>query len=193
MRHAKKRYSLNRFTSWRKATLKSMVKNLLLYQSIKTTHTKAKAAQPVAEKLISLGRKNTLQAKRRAFAILCDHKLVKLLFEDISKRFASRTSGFTRIINLGFRRGDNAQLAILELTEIKKKVIKKPKKEKGAEIQKVSLESPEVPSAKATEAEKPQIAKIATAVKEKPPINKKPTKKFFGGLRKIFKKGTDSQ
>lgn len=170
MRHKQKRLQLNRFTSWRKSTLISLTKNLLIQQSIKTTLHKAKAAKPLIEKVISLAKLNTLTAKREVFRILQDHKLVGLAFNEIGPRFAKIQGGYTRIINLNKRRGDDAQIVLLELTEIKKKEVKKPKKEK--EI-------------KTEEEKKPEVA---TAVKEKPPITKKPTKKFLGGLRNIFKK-----
>ncbi len=176
MRHRKKRLQLNRFTSWRKATLNSLARNLLIHQSIKTSLTKAKAAVPQIEKLITLSKNNSIAARRYAFRILCDHKLVSLLFNEIGPRFASRISGFTRIIKLGQRRGDNAELAILELTEIKKKEVKKPKKKEETKPQ---------------EEKKPEVTK-EKHIEEKPPIIKKPTKKFLGGLRTIFKKERDA-
>lgn len=169
------RYQLNRFTSWRKATLRNLAKSLLIHQSIKTTKTKAKAVQPLIEKLINLSKLNGLSAKRQAYKILGDHRLVSLLFNDLGKRFNHKTSGFTRILGWGARRGDNAKVVILELTEIKKKEPRKNLKEKE-----VKPESKE---------EKP---KTELAVKEKPPLTKKPYKKFLGGLRSIFKKERDS-
>src|SRR4030042_3512971 len=121
MRHRHKRLQLNRFTSWHRATMKSLARSLLLSQSIKTTLQRAKAARPLIERLISLAKENTLSAKRQANKILDDHVLVSLLFNDIGPRFLKRTGGYTRIINLGSRRGDNAKTVIFELTEIKKK------------------------------------------------------------------------
>lgn len=178
MRHRKSKHQLNRFTSWRKATLKSLARNILKDQSIKTTLSKAKAARPVVERLITLSKSSTLAAKREAFAVLGEHKLVSLLFTEIGPRFAGRTGGYTRILGLGSRRGDNAPMAILELSEIKKKERKKHLKEK--------VKEPEVTAA-------PEEApKTPTVVKEKPPVTKKPSKKFLGGLRSIFKKERDS-
>lgn len=186
MRHKRARLQLNRFTSWRKATLKGLARNLLIRQSIRTTAAKAKAAKPLAEKLISLAKLNTLSAKRTAFKMLGDHRLVSLLFGDIGPRFTNRTGGYTRILNLGVRRGDNAKLVIWELTEIKKKEIKKPKKEKEVKPEEKEAVVPEKPSAGE------QKPKTGVATKEKPPIVKKPSKKFLGGLRNIFKKERDS-
>lgn len=168
----------------------SLAKTLLIHQRIKTTNAKAKAVKPLIEKLISLGKNNSLFAKRQAYRILGDHKLVSMLFKDIAVRFANRTGGYTRILNFGFRRGDNAQLVILAFTEIKEKAAKKPK----AEAEKKESQKPEIlkeglPKEQTQEEKKP---KTEVAVKEKPPISKKPTKKFLGGLRRIFKKERDS-
>jgi len=164
-----------------------MVKSLLIYQSIRTTLIKAKAAQPIAEKLISIGKKNTLAARRQAYDLLGSHRLVNLLFNDISARFNQRAGGYTRIIKLGSRRGDNADIAILELIEIKKKEIVKSKK--------VKIEKPvkEIPAADIkTDLKEKGEPKAQAEIKEKPPITKKPAKKFFKGLRQIFKKERDS-
>lgn len=141
----------------------------------------------MAEKLISLARRNTLAAKREAQKILNDHALVSKLFNETAQLFTNRTAGFTRIINLGKRRGDNAEIAIIELTEIKKIERKPTKKEK--EIKPEEEIRPEVEKEKPSVEKKPE-AKIA--VKEKPPSVKKPSKKFLGGLRNIFKKERDS-
>lgn len=180
MRHAKARYQLNRFTSWRQATLVNLAKNLLIHQSLRTTKPKAKAVRPLIDKLISLAKLNTLSARRQAFRILGDHKLVNLLFNDMGVRFNHRTGGYSRIIGLGSRRGDNAELVILELTEIKKKEPIKPKKEKEIKPEKEET----------VKEEKPKEKEIA--IKEKPPISKKPAKKFLMGLRNIFKKERDA-
>jgi len=190
MRHAKAKLELNRFTSWRQATLTSLARALIIHERIKTTQAKAKAAQPWIEKLISLGKNNSLFAKRQAYKILGDHKLVSSLFNDIAPRFAHRIGGYTRILNLDLRRGDNAQLVILALTEIKEKVPKKPKVEaEKKEAGKPQILKEEPPKEQPPEEKKP---KLEIAVKEKPPITKKPTKKFLGGLRRIFKKERDS-
>lgn len=191
MRHSKARLQLNRFTSWRRATLMSLARALFLRQKIKTTMARAKAVKPVVEKLISLGKKNSLSAKRQAYRILGDHRLVSLLFKDIAARFTNRPGGYTRIINLGSRRGDNAQLVILALTEIKEVAPKKIKAEVKKEEPRVAPEElkGELPKEEVPQEKKP---KPEAATKEKPPITKKPTKKFLGGLRGIFKKERDS-
>ncbi|MDI6758412.1 MAG: 50S ribosomal protein L17 [Candidatus Omnitrophota bacterium] len=187
MRHRKRKLDLNRWTSWRKATLKSMLVSLFTYQSIKTTLLRAKAARILAEKLISLAKENTLMARRQADSLLGDKKLVSLLFNEIGPRFINRAGGYTRIIKLGLRRGDNAMMAILELTEIKKKEPKKSVQKKEEELK--EKKKSEAAEENIVEEKK---SRENIALKEKPPIVKKPTKKFFGGLRNIFKKERDS-
>ncbi len=191
MRHSKARLQLSRFTSWRKATLISLSRAVIIHQRIKTTSAKAKAVKPLVEKLISLGKKNSLSAKRQAFKILGDHRLVSLLFKDIAVRFGNRAGGYTRIINLGSRQGDNAKLVILALTEIKEKKLKKPK----VEAEKKEPEKPPEILKEGFQKEGPVEEKkprTEISVKEKPPISKKPTKNFLGGLRGIFKRERDS-
>lgn len=190
MRHNKSRYRLNRFTSWRKATLRSMAGNLILRQSIRTTKDKAKAARPLVENLISLARDNSLTSKRRAFSVLGSHKLVSFLFAEIGPRYKNISSGFTRIIGLGNRRGDGAESVIFELTQIVKKEPKKHKEEKtahGPQPEKVAPEQKESPKEE-------KKVDTALAVKERPRVEKpqKPDRKFFKGLRNIFKKERDS-
>ena len=174
MRHRKNRLRLNRFTSWRRATVNELSRNLLVHQSIKTTYSKAKAARPLIERLITLGKRSNLASRREAFSILQNHKLVQLLFSEIAPRFINRNGGFCRILPFSFRRGDGAKLVILELTE-KSKIEKKPKKKEETQVK------PEEETPKA--AIKPPV---------KPPLSKKPSQKFLGGLRKIFKKERDA-
>ena len=188
MRHAKKRLQLGRFTSWHDATIKSLAKNMVTYQSIKTTSARAKSSKQIIEKLITLAKKNTLFARRQAQRILGEHSLVKVLFNEIGPRFSKRNSGFTRIISLGRRRGDNAEMVIFELTELKKKEAKKPKHTKEEKPQ-VSEETEKVAEVKETPEQKKEAK---AAVKENPVDQKKPQKKFMGGLRTIFRKKSDS-
>ena len=187
MRHNKARYQLNRFTSWHKATVKSLVRNLLTRQSIKTTQARAKAARGLAEHLITLGKENSLAAKRQAYKFLGDHRLVNLLFSDIAVRFGSRIGGYTRVIPFGRRRGDDASLVIFELTEKKeiKKPVKKAKKEKG------HIHEGQEAHPHEEIKEKP---KTSTAVeeREKHIEKEKPSSKgFLKGIRGIFKKERD--
>lgn len=189
MRHNNSKVQLNRFSSWRKATFTSLARNLLIYESIRIPVHRAKAVKPLVEKLISLAKANTLAAKRRSFSILGDHKLVSRLFNEIGPRFKSQ-GGFTRVIGLGKRRGDNADMVIFELTEKKIKELKRAKKEKGAKTAQEERKPEEI-KARPVEEKKPEVS-TGAAVKEKHTETKKPAKKFFGGLRKIFKKERDS-
>ena len=189
MRHAKRRYQLNRFTSWHDATIKSLARNILINQSIRTTVDRAKAARGLVEKLITMAKANTLASKRRAQAVLGEHKLVVRLFDELGPLFAKRQSGFTRIISLGKRRGDNAEMVIFELTEIKKKEAKKSKKAKeqpldvkGEAIEPAQAEKPAVEE---------KLQKKEPGFEEKKAIKGKPQKKFLSGLKGIFKKERD--
>jgi large subunit ribosomal protein L17 len=188
MRHKKSRSLNNHFTSWRKATLVNLIKSLLIHQTMVTTKTKAVSVQPLVERLVSLAKENSLVAKRQAYKVLGEHRLVNLLFNEIGPRFKNRIGGYTRIFNLSSRRGDNAQQVIFELTEIKKKEKRKPQKAKAQEEK-----APEEVRQPETGPIEEKKTKTEVAPKEeKPPIAKKPAKKFFGGLRKIFKKERDS-
>ncbi len=190
MRHAKHSYSLNKSYSLRKALVNSMARNLIKYQSIKTTQNRAKAAQQVVEKLITMGKEGSLAKKRMAYEILGEHRLVSLLFNDIAPRFKDRTGGFTRILKLGKRRGDDAKLVVFELTEIKVKEKNKP--EKGAPAA-AEENKPEPLKEKAGTEEKTNTeSQVTEKVTEKYPGHKKPAKKFLGGIRNIFKKERDS-
>lgn len=204
MRHAKIKYQLNRFTSWRKATVISLASSLIRHKRITTTLARAKAARPLAEKLVSLAKENTLTAKRMAYKILSNHQLVVRLFSEIGPSFKERKGGYTRVILLGNRRGDCARMCLLELTEFKKEV-RKPKKIKEGKLKEAVVEEPETqeagpeimpgekkPQAKEKPAGEEKKAKAEVAVKEKPPVTKKPAKKFLGGIRNIFKKERDS-
>lgn len=188
MRHAKKRMQLGRFTSWHDATIKSLARNMIICQSIKTTLTRAKASKQMVDKLITLSRRNTLFARRQAQEVLGEHKLVNLLFNEIGPRFTARSSGFTRIIPLGRRRGDNAEMVIFELTELKKKEPKKTKKIKEDKSQ-VAEATGEIAQEKITVEQKKETK---APVKENPVDAKKPQGKFMGGLRTIFRKKSDS-
>lgn len=193
MRHNKARNQLNRFTSWRKATILSLARSLFIYQRISTTAARAKAVRSTIDKLITMGKQNTLAQKRQAYKLLGDHKLVSMLFNDIAPRFNKRQGGYTRLLLLGKRRGDDAQLAILELTEIKEKA-KKVRKNKDKEAKPQASIAGKITEKTESIPEKPveEKPKTETAVKERPPVIKKPAKKFFSGIKNIFKKERDS-
>jgi len=114
MRHQKKTVKLGRTAEHRKALLANQVCSLIEHQRIKTTLAKAKAVRPLAEKMVTLGKKASLHARRTALSILRQKDAVKKLFDDIAPRSASRNGGYTRIIKLGQRKSDSAPLAFLE-------------------------------------------------------------------------------
>jgi large subunit ribosomal protein L17 len=145
MRHQKKTVKLGRTAEHRKALLANQVCSLIEHQRIKTTLAKAKAVRPLAEKMVTLGKKASLHARRTALSVLRQKDAVKKLFDDIAPRSASRNGGYTRIIKLGRRKSDSALLAFLEWVDAPevieeapadkkaKKGKKSPKTEAGTE------------------------------------------------------------
>jgi large subunit ribosomal protein L17 len=114
MRHQKKTIKLGRTSEHRKALLANQVCSLIEHQRIRTTLAKAKAARPLAEKMVTLGKKGSLHARRTAFAVLRQKNAVKKLFDEIAPRTADRHGGYTRIVRLGQRKSDAARVAYLE-------------------------------------------------------------------------------
>ena len=114
MRHQKKTVKLGRTAEHRKALLANQVCSLIEHQRIKTTLAKAKAVRPLAEKMVTLGKRGSLHARRTALAVLRQKNAVKKLFDDIAPRSADRNGGYTRIIRLGIRKSDAAPVAFLE-------------------------------------------------------------------------------
>lgn len=135
MRHRKAGSKLGRNPAHRRATLRNLVTNVIERERVSTTLARAKAARPLVERMITLGKRDSLHARRQAAGFLLTPAATKKLFGDIAPRFADRPGGYTRIVRTGWRIGDGANLAILELldSELKKKE-KKPKKEKPEEV-----------------------------------------------------------
>ena len=117
MKHNITHRKLNRTTSHRKALLMNLSNSLIKHEQITTTLTKAKELRPFVEKIITLGKKGDLVSRRKAIAILQDQKNTKKIFEVISERYKKRSGGYTRIIKIGNRFGDNAPTAIIELVD----------------------------------------------------------------------------
>lgn len=117
MRHLKKGNHLGRNPAHRGATLRNLVSSLFLHESITTTSAKAKEAQRLAEKLISLGKKGDLHSRRIALRALPHKSIIVKLFDDIALRYGERNGGYTRRIKLGFRPGDGASLSLLQLVK----------------------------------------------------------------------------
>ena len=131
MRHKLGYKKLNRTSEHRKALIKNMLNSLIKYEQIKTTLPKAKVLKPAADKIITLGKKDSLQNTKKLISKLQDKKSAKKVKNTLSKRYSNRKGGYTRIIKAGFRYGDNAPVAIIEFVdrdkEAKKIDIKKPK------------------------------------------------------------------
>src|SRR3982750_3635357 len=114
MRHQKKTVKLGRTAEHRKALLANQVCSLIEHQRITTTLAKAKAVRPLAERMVTLGKKASLHARRTALATLRQKNAVKKLFEDVAPRSAERNGGYTRIVKLGRRKSDSAPMAFIE-------------------------------------------------------------------------------
>jgi len=117
MRHLKTGRKLNRTTAHRRALIRNLLKALIQREQIQTTDAKAKELRRWADRIVTLGKKDTLHARRLAYAQLGSRTLVSRLFDDIAPRFENRAGGYTRIIKLGPRRGDAAPLSLIEFTE----------------------------------------------------------------------------
>jgi large subunit ribosomal protein L17 len=138
MRHRVAGKKLGRKTAHRVMMFRNMVTSLLDKERIRTTLDRAKAVRPIAERMITLGKSETLHARRRALAFVKDAAVVKKLFDTLAPRFSQRPGGYTRIIRLGFRDGDGAQMAYLELIGSE---FKPEKKEEGKGSKKGSKEA----------------------------------------------------
>jgi large subunit ribosomal protein L17 len=171
MRHGNRGKKLGRTREHRRALLKNLCRSLFIFEKIKTTLPKAKAARQVAERLIEFAKRNDLAAKRHIYRYVPDHKLVKIICDEIGPKFANRSGGYTRIVRMGPRLGDGAEMVILELVEqadasviaqrrrlIERRKLTEPKKEKKVKDKK--------PKAK-------EEAKEEKATKKKPPSTKK--------------------
>ena len=145
MRHKIGHRKLNRTSEHRKALFKNMLNSLIKYEQITTTLPKAKELKPIIDKAITLGKKNNLHSKKSLFSKLQDKSSVHKLTKDLSTRYSKRNGGYSRVIRAGFRYGDDAPMAIIELIDrdLKaKKIDKIDKKEKKIDQQpKITEES----------------------------------------------------
>ncbi len=129
MRHRKAGRKLGRTSSHRRAMMRNLVTSLLEHEKIITTDAKAKELRGVADKMITLGKRGTLHARRQALSFIRSDQVTKKVFEELSPRYTERAGGYTRIVKVGNREGDDALLSMIELmpAEEKKKSIKKKK------------------------------------------------------------------
>ena len=192
MRHGMVHRKLGRTTSHRMAMFRNQLASLIAHERIVTTLPKAKELRPIIEKLVTLGKDDSVHARRQAARLIADDGLVGKLFDTLGPRFAERPGGYTRIIKLGARRGDSAEMAILEfvgyaLPEEEKAAA--PAAAAAAAPKRKKTEEPE-PAAEAAPAEKKPKKKAAPPKKEAPPKKKaekreeKPKKKTPSSKKK---------
>ncbi|MBI5572771.1 MAG: 50S ribosomal protein L17 [Desulfomonile tiedjei] len=133
MRHRKARSKLGMCSSHRQAMLRNMVTSLLEHESIVTTDARAKALRSLGDKMITLGKRGDLHARRQALAVIRSKDVAHRLFEEIAPRYLNREGGYVRVIKKGQRPGDNASMSVVELVEKnpEKAAAKTAKKEKG--------------------------------------------------------------
>lgn len=201
MRHRKIKGRLSRRTSWRKATLKSLTNDLFTFQRIETTKAKAKALRSYAEPLITLAKNNpdSVSARRQAFQKLCDKGVVKSLFDELGPLYKGVPGGYTRIMSLGNRKGDGAQMVIIELTKrtisddellgiVKEKKVKaKAKKKAQAKGEEAPEKKEEHHAAPEVDIEKKEEKTVEDIKKEKAKTEQKKISKK-GGLFKRFRR-----
>ena len=206
MRHHKGNAKLGMMTSHRKAFMRNMARNMMKHERMETTKGRAKESRKLIERLITLTKTDSVFSRRRAYDILQDRDLVMRLFKVIGPLFSKRTSGFTRIIPIGFRRGDGADMVILELTErtiteklpkkkkakAEEKIVEDAKGDKAVEtkhkedIKKEELRAKPVSKSKPTLAEEKRTERAKSEDKK---IANKPN--FMKNLRGLFRKRGD--
>src|SRR5881394_3831156 len=147
MRHRRGGFKLKRDVGARKALLRNLVTSMVMDERIETTIPKAKAAKPLVEKMITLAKEGTLHSRRQAAMVLRTPKSVKKLFDTLGTRFGQRNGGYTRITRLGFRKGDGAEQAMIELvgSELVKRAAERAKrKEERLKAQREGREPEEI-------------------------------------------------
>ncbi len=171
MRHKKKTVKLGRKEGHRKSMLANLVVSLIEHSRIKTTLAKAKAIKPMAEKVVTIGKKNTLHARRTAKAVLRQDDAVKKLFAEVAPRAANRNGGYTRIIKLGMRKSDAAEMCFIEWVDapvLVETAAPEPAKAKKAAA-KPKAEAKAEPAAEAAEEAKPaKKPRAKKAAEDKP-------------------------
>ncbi len=205
MRHRKKIILLSKPADQRRALIKSLAISLIRDESIKTTFKRAKAASRHIDKLITLGKRGDIHSRREVYKLLQDRTLVKKLFDDVAPRFNGIDGGYTRVLKAENRRGDNALMAILELTKIKEEIITDKKKMRRLRKEKKANRTEEELSGDIgdVEVEEEKVSKKSKPEKEDKTKNKKQADKgskdkeenkddkdkgFFQGLKGFLKK-----
>jgi len=166
MRHQNSGRKLNRTSAHRSAMLRNMTVSLLRHETISTTVPKAKELRRVAEPMITLGKTPTLANRRLAFDRLRDREIVSKLFDDLGVRFKSRPGGYLRILKTGFRAGDSAPMALVQLVELAPTAVPTADGE-GEKAEKKTKKKAEAETGAEASAEKPKKKKAATKAKAK--------------------------
>ena len=166
MRHGKGLRQLSRNTSHRRALLRNLATSFFKYESFETTVPKAKELRPVVERLITLGKNDTLAARRQAYSYLMDKAVVHKLFAEIGPRCSTRNGGYTRIVRTRVRHGDAAEMAIIELVDkVAEKAVAKKADSKKADSKKAPAKkaAPKKTATKKTAEKKAPAKKKAAA------------------------------
>ncbi len=181
MRHRKDHRKLNRTSAHRKAMLRNMVTSLLDHEQIRTTDAKAKEVRRLAERMITLGKRGGLHARRRALRVIRSREVASKVFEELADRYRERPGGYTRVLKLGIRKGDAAAVSIVELvdgtvggTPVKEPAVDQKKAETKKAVSKKKSESKKKASAAKAASKKTKSKKSSAA---KPASRKKTTKK----------------
>jgi len=141
MHHGKTGSKLGRTSSHKEAMLSNMVTSVIKHERIRTTDMKAKELRKIADKMITLGKRGSLHARRQALAVVRDETLVGKLFGELTERYRDREGGYTRIVKAGYRFGDNAPVSILEfIPDEKKKEKAKPKAKAKSKVKEKTVE-----------------------------------------------------
>jgi large subunit ribosomal protein L17 len=166
MYHGKAGRKLGRTSSHKEAMFRNMVTSIIKHERIRTTDSKAKEVRKLAEKMITLGKKGNLHARRQALAFVRDKAMVSKLFGELTERYHQRAGGYTRIIKAGYRFGDNAPVSILEfIPEEKKKEKTTKSKAKGKTKAKTQDKEEEKSALESTLEEKEKVTKAKAKVK----------------------------
>lgn len=190
MRHQKNTIKLGRTAEHRKALLANQVCSLIEHQRIKTTLAKAKAVRPLAERMVTLGKKASIHARRTALATLRQKNAVKKLFDDIAPRSAERNGGYTRIVKLGPRKSDSAPMAFIEWVDMIEVVEEKPtpQDKKGKKKEATPKSKAKEPEAVETEIEESTPTEETPAEPAPAPDEGKPKKRRWFGRKSIEEK-----
>ena len=195
MRHRKQGRALSRNPSHRRAMLANMATSVLEQERVQTTTAKAKEVRRLVERLITFGKRNDLHARRQAVRVIRNRSVVAKLFGTLADRYADRAGGYTRIIHIGHRQGDAAEMSILELIDREETIdveAAEPKKEQP-QPKKTRRSSKEAEAASEAEVEAAPEAVTEEAIKSEPEVEAAPEAEVDGSKTKKSKKADDKE